>query len=279
MAMTVEEALKNTFVCTRLPGGYARMSYETCVMRQSQAVFIRPDLESRYVQCVDCPQGRENIRIYEEKTGMKMGKCSNCGRRLYVTEGKVPLCYFCGKTVKAGGKAGVDRETALEAARGLVKFIKPGRRDPILYPWDEVKKGDSIMEEAGIEPNIPEEAGIEPNIPVEAGIEPNIPVEAGIEPNIPVEAGIEPNIPEEAGIEPNIPVESPIDDERGENVSGNTAPVFSLGQRRYAICFEGTDRDQRIREWLMAVSSIARRDPEQQILIILEDKMKECEGI
>ena len=239
MAMTVEEALKNTFVCKRLPGGYARMSYETCVMRQSQAVFIRPDLESRYVQCVECPQGRENIRIYEEKTGMKMGKCSNCGRRLYVTEGKVPLCYFCGKTVKAGGKAGVDRETALEAARGLVKFIKPGRRDPILYPWDEVKKGDSIVEEIGIEPNIPEEAGIEPN----------------------------------------IPVESPIDDERGENVSGNTAPVFSMGQRRYAICFEGTDRDQRIREWLMAVSSIARRDPEQQILIILEDKMKECEGI
>lgn len=231
--MTREEALQNTFICTRLPGGYARLSYETCVMRQSQAVFIRPDLESRYFQCYDCPQGRENIRIYEEKTGMKMGKCSNCGRALYVTEGKVPLCNFCGKTAKAGKEAGVDRETALEAARGLVKFLRPGRHEPIRYPWDEVKKGDSVVEETGIEPNIPAEAGIEPN----------------------------------------IPEESPIASEPYDTAA------ISDGIDKMEIRFEGTDRDKRIREWLMAVSSIARRDPEQQILIILEEKMQECEGI
>jgi hypothetical protein len=255
MAMTVDEALKNTFVCTRLPGGYARLSYETCVMRQSQAVFVRPDLKYRYVQCVDCPQGRENIRIYEEKTGMKMGKCSNCERRLYVTEGKVPLCQFCGKTVKAGGKAGVDRETALEAARGLVKFLRPGRHEPIRYPWDEVKKGDSVVEETGIEPNIPAEAGIEPNIPEESPID---------------------SEPYNFVANQRKRLNKWLADSSGE--SYDTAAI-SDGMDKMEIRFEGTDRDKRIREWLMAVSSIARRDPEQQILIILEEKMQECEGI
>lgn len=134
--MTVEEALENTFICTRLPGGYARLPYETCIARQEVKQKRCSDGSNvKFFACLDCAQGRENIKIWEEKKKMpqtskeKRGFCQWCGRtdmsfvRKY--DGK-SACGFCWNNLHKFIKEGMpenelwDRcheELKVEAAR------------------------------------------------------------------------------------------------------------------------------------------------------------------
>lgn len=146
--MTEAEFLQNTFVCTRLPGGYARLSYATCVARQEKKeAGGRWGDESKVIfyACLDCDQGRKNKQIWEERTrnmGSGRGTCGCCGRpdMSYANRfAGVYVCGFCIRHLKDAEKHGVTFEQAKEEIKAAAGKISPGEKAKFSWNRSEMK--------------------------------------------------------------------------------------------------------------------------------------------
>lgn len=140
--MTIEEALKRNFTCTKIPGNPS-IPPETCLARQEAAKEIRN--KWRYPHCVDCDQGRE-IKIRLEK-GESMGSpgritCWCCERENQSFKKKIEdhrVCGFCYGHLSRALGAGVPIEEAKEEIKTAAQKLKPGYW-PSEYSWSWNKK-------------------------------------------------------------------------------------------------------------------------------------------
>ncbi len=263
--MTIEEAMKNTFVCENLPGGYARLSYEACVNRQQDAFFKRADLSYRYFQCVDCTQGKDNSKIYEREYKMKKGTCSNCGRSLYVTEGPKPLCSFCNKTKVDGLNHGATEDFALHIAKDLARSVVRGRTNTSRkYPWNKPDWEEVL---AGADAPVKEPVQEAPVVIGQDEVHPERQPESIIE-----------------QIDESTSLSDPIQNQEFIDIRRDCAKLIisslktmadnkSNDSNSFPVVFDNSERDQKIKAWLLTNSAKYRREPTSQILIMLENHM------
>lgn len=140
--MTIEEALKRNFTCTKIPGSPS-IPPETCLARQEAAKEIRN--KWRYPHCVDCDQGRE-IKIRFEK-GESMGSpgritCWCCERENQSFKKKIDdhrVCGFCCGHLSRALGAGVPIEEAKEEIKAVAQNLIPGHW-PEADSWSWNKK-------------------------------------------------------------------------------------------------------------------------------------------
>ena len=92
--MTYQEALKQNFECTKLR---ASIPVSTCLARQEGAENTKQGHFVAFYHCLDCEQGKQNIKEWEERNGMGVNaECECCGRNRQMKK-RVEGHMVCGR--------------------------------------------------------------------------------------------------------------------------------------------------------------------------------------
>jgi len=258
--MTLEEALNNTFVCTNLPGGHALVPFTTCIARQEKQSIGRPGGAAgyyRFLQCLDCDQGKK-IKIRYEKNGGAMGAigtCHCCGR----SEKSLPqkayddagtgheVCGFCIRWIKDASLFGwsYDRAKPYIASEAIGKTR--GGHQRIDWPWQH--KNDDLSR--------PSDSPV-----VQGEYLPATTKEGEGQPSMTAESNPEPQVKNER--------EKAADDLKA-GLSMLYGKTSDLDDKRYIVI--DLDQEQDIAAWLHETSRAHRRGLKQQVLWILDNQI------